>query len=95
MGTKKKRLISMKEDIEKGKRQAEEFKARYGEYPSLPVRIRYVWVHTRCEGDLKLTRFGDYAIFGFPGVIGVGDDEVHDVVFLHDAKGRQFPNISK
>jgi len=85
----------MKEDIEKGKKQAEDFKAKYGEYPGLPIRIRYMWMSTSAEGDLKVTRFGGYTIFGFPGIVSVSDDEVHDVVFLHDAKGRQFPNISE
>jgi hypothetical protein len=83
-----------KKDIEKGKKQGEEFKAKYGEYPKLPIRVTYQWMSTKAEGELKLTRFGAYQIFGYPGITSADAEEVTDVLFLYDADARLFPGIT-
>lgn len=84
-----------KKDIEKGKKQADEFKQKYGEYPSMPIRVKYRFMSTVTEGELKPTRFGGYSIFGYPGIVGAADEEVSEVLFLYDGEGRLFPNVKE
>lgn len=66
--------------------QAEEFKTKHGEYPKYPIRIRYKFMSTHAEGDLKGT-----SIFGYPGMVGATDNEVTELVMLYDADKRNFP----
>lgn len=80
-------------DIDALKKQQADFEKEYGELPLLPIRVRYKWCHTRAEGDLKMTRFNTYALFGFPGIVGPADEEVSELVFLYDGKNRPFPNV--
>ena len=82
-------------DLEKGVKQGEDFKLKYGEYPHMPIRVSYRFMSTNAEGELQPTRFGGYSIFGYPGIVGAGDDEVHDVKFLYDGAGRLFPDITE
>lgn len=86
----------MKEDIERGKKQADEFKAKYGDYPKMPIKIHYKFgtMAGVIIGKLVPTRFG-YMIEGFPGMIGAGDESVKNVKFLKDAEGRIFPNVDE
>ena len=80
-------------DFEALRKQQDNFEREYGEKPQLPVRVRYKWCHSRAEGDLNATRFNNYAIFGFPGMVGPLDDEVTELVMLYDGKNRPFPGL--
>jgi hypothetical protein len=81
-----------KKDIEKTKHQAELFKIKFGEYPKLPIRVRYRWMSQLCEGELKSSTG---ALFGYPGIVHVQDREVTEACFLYDGEGRLFPGITE
>lgn len=73
-------------------KQVKDFKDKYGKFPKFPVRVNYTWMTTKAQGDIQETRFNNLAIFGYPGMVSPWDEEVKDLVMLHDGNQRPFPN---
>lgn len=72
-------------------KQAEDFKDKYGKYPQFPIRVNYTWCAVQAQGDIKPS-LGGYAIFGYPGMVPLTDENVQDLVMLHDGQNKPFPN---
>jgi len=74
--------------------QANAFKAKYGEYPTMPITVRYDYLSQQSVvGELKPVKMGGYMIFGYPGIVSPQDAEVQNLTLLKDGQNRLFPNI--
>jgi hypothetical protein len=76
-------------------KQLEEFANKYGEIPTMPIRLSFLAKGEKWEGHIPLLAFGRFPIFGYPEHACVCNPLITRVLLLYDGKGRLFPGISE
>lgn len=83
------------EDLAKVMKQLEEFTKKYGELPTMPIRVSFLGKGEKWEGHIPILAFGRFPIFGYPEHACVCNPFITKVLLLYDGRGKFFPGVTE